>query len=217
MIAITDHNSARNVRAVAELGGAKGLKVLAGMEVQTREEIHLLTLFPDWDSLAPWEEEVSRHLPQVKNDPEVFGDQPIVDEEGNILGFEERLLINSLDLSLEEVKRGAEERGGLVIPSHFNKGSFSLISQLGMLPPHLQLEALEMTRRTELGGSGLPVQPAPSIPRVVYSDSQFPEDIGSAYTVYLMAEPSLEELRLALGGKEGRRIVQRVDRGVIIV
>ncbi len=217
MIAITDHNSARNVRAVAELGGAKGLKVLAGMEVQTREEIHLLTLFPDWDSLAPWEEEVSRHLPQVKNDPEVFGDQPIVDEEGNILGFEERLLINSLDLSLEEVKRGAEERGGLVIPSHFNKGSFSLISQLGMLPPHLQLEALEMTRRTELGGSGLPVQPAPSIPRVVSSDSHFPEEIGSAYTVYLMAEPSLEELRLALGGKEGRRIVQRVDRGVIIV
>jgi 3',5'-nucleoside bisphosphate phosphatase len=217
IIAITDHNSARNVRVVAELGELMGLKVLAGMEVQTREEIHLLTLFPEWGSIVPWEEEVSRHLPDVKNDPEVFGDQPVVDGEGNILGFEDRLLINSLDLSLEEVKRKVEERGGLVIPSHFNKGAFSLISQLGMLPPHLRLEALEMTRRTESGNSGLPVSPSPSVPQILSSDSHFPEDIGGAYTVYLLAEPTLKELRLALRGQEGRRIVQRVDRGVTVL
>ena len=217
IIAVTDHNAGGNVRVVAELGERAGLKVLAGMEVQTREEIHLLTLFPGWESMVPWEEEVSRHLPGVKNDPEVFGDQPIVDAEGNILGFEERLLINSLDLSLEEIKGRVEERGGLVIPSHFNKGSFSLISQLGMLPPHLQLEALEMTRRTELGGSGLTVDPPLSIPRILSSDSHFPEDIGSAYTVYLLGAPTLRELRLALRGEEGRRIVRRVDRGVTVL
>ena len=217
IIAITDHNSAKNVRVVTELGEGLGLKVIAGMEVQTREEIHLLTLFPGWESIVPWEEEVSRHLPDVKNDPEVFGDQPVVDGEGNILGFEDRLLINSLDLSLEAIKQGVEERGGLVIPSHFNKGSFSLISQLGMLPPHLELEALEITRRTDMGGSGLTVDPSLSIPRVLSSDSHFPEDIGSAYTVYLLAEPSLRELRLALRGREGRRIMQRVDRGVTVL
>jgi PHP family Zn ribbon phosphoesterase len=217
IIAVTDHNSARNVRVLTELGEALGLKVIAGMEVQTREEIHLLTLFPEWGSMIPWEEEVSRHLPDVKNDPEVFGDQPVVDGEGNILGFEDRLLINSLDLSLEEVKRGVEERGGLVIPSHFNKGSFSLISQLGMLPPDLQLEALEMTRRTESGNAGLPVHPSPSIPRILSSDSHLVEDIGGAYTVYLLAEPSLKELRLAFRGQDGRRIVRRVDRGIIVL
>ena len=112
IIAVTDHNSARNVRVVAGLGEGLGLKVIAGMEVQTREEIHLLTLFPGWEAMAPWEEEVYRHLPDVKNDPEVFGDQPVVDEEGNILAFEDRLLINSLDLSLEEIIQGVEERGG---------------------------------------------------------------------------------------------------------
>ncbi len=217
IIAVTDHNSAKNVRVVTELGEGLRLKVIAGMEVQTREEIHLLTLFPEWGSMVPWEEEVSRHLPDVKNDPEVFGDQPVVDGEGDILGFEDRLLINSLDLSLEEVKRRVEGRGGLVIPSHFNKGSFSLISQLGMLPLDLHLEALEMTRRTELGNWGLPVHPSPSVPRIISSDSHFLEDIGSAYTVYLLAEPSLEELRLAFGGREGRRIVERVDRGVTVL
>ena len=78
-------------------------------------------------------------------------------------------------------------------------------------------ENREMTRRTELGNWGLPVHPSPSIPRIISSDSHFLEDIGSAYTVYLLAEPSLAELRLALRGQEGRRIVERVDRGVIVL
>ena len=74
-----------------------------------------------------------------------------------------------------------------------------------------------MTRRTELGGSGLPVDPPPSIPRVLSSDSHTPGDIGSAYTVFLLAVPSLQEMRLAFRGREGRRIVRRVDRGVLVL
>jgi PHP family Zn ribbon phosphoesterase len=128
IIAITDHNTAKNVQAVMELGEREGLKVIPGMEVQTREEIHLLSLFPGGSSITFWDEEVYQHLPDVKNDPEFFGDQPVVDFEGNILHFEERLLINSLDLSLEEVKHRVEVKGGLIVPSHFDKGSFSLIS-----------------------------------------------------------------------------------------
>ncbi len=217
MIAITDHNTAKNVRAVMQLAEEGGLKVIPGMEVQTREEIHLLALFPDGGSIALWDEEVYRHLPDVKNDPEVFGDQPIVDLEGNILRFEERLLINSLDLSLEEVKSRVEGGGGLIIPSHFDKGSYSLISQLGLIPSGLELEALEMSRRTEVRQSGTFADPSLSIPRIVSSDAHSLEDIGSAYTVFLMAQPTLEELRLALRGQEGRRIVQRRDRGLAIL
>ena len=217
MIAITDHNTAKNVRAVMQLGKEGGLKVIPGMEVQTREEIHLLALFPDGGSVALWDGEVYRHLPDVKNDPEVFGDQPVVDSEGNILRFEERLLINSLDLSLEEVKRRVEEGGGLIIPSHFDKGSYSLISQLGLIPPDLELEALEMSRGMEVRQSGTFADPSLSIPRIISSDAHSLEDIGSAYTGFLMAEPTLEELRLALRGQGGRRITRRMDRGVAVI
>lgn len=217
LIAITDHNSAKNVAAVIRLGEQAGLKVIPGMEVQTREEIHLLTLFPEGDSIALWDEEVYQHLPEVKNDPEIFGDQPIVDPEGNILQFEERLLINSLDLSLEEVKRRAEKKGGLVVPSHFDKESFSLISQLGLIPPSLDLEALEISRRTEFRGSGMFVDPSLRVPRIVSSDAHFLEDIGSAYTVLLLAEPKLSELRAAFRGEGGRRIVRRMDRGMAVL
>jgi hypothetical protein len=217
IIAITDHNTAKNVGAVMHLAEEAGLKVIPGMEVQTREEIHLLVFFPDATSAFAWGEEVYPFLPDVKNDPEAFGDQPVVDGEGNILQFEERLLLNSLDLSLEEVKGRAEGRGGMIVPSHFDKGSFSLISQLGLIPPDLALEALEMSRKTEFQVKGPFVDPSLAIPRIVSSDAHSVEDIGSAYTIYLLAEPSLEELRMAFRGQEGRRIVRRMDRGVVLL
>ena len=214
IIAVTDHNTAKNVRVVMGLAERQGLTVIPGMEAQTREEIHLLALFPDWPSTAAWDEEVRRHLPDVRNDPEVFGDQPIVDDEGNIQNFEERLLLNSLDLSLEEVKRRVEGHGGMVIPSHFDKGSFSLISQLGLIPEDMELEALETSHKTQFRSLG---NISPRIPRIVSSDAHSLEDIGNARTIFLLAEATLAELRLAFRGEEGRKIVKRVDRGVIVL
>lgn len=214
IIAITDHNTAKNVQVVMRLGEKVGLKVIPGMEVQTREEIHLLTLFPDWPSTAAWDEEVRQHLPDVQNDPEIFGDQPIVDDEGNIVQFEERLLLNSIDLSLEEVKRRVEGYGGLTIPSHFDKGSFSLISQLGLIPENMELEALEMSRKSNFPSMG---SAPPRIARIVSSDAHRLEDIGNARTVLLLAEATLGELRLAFRGREGRKIVRRVDSGVTLL
>jgi len=214
IIAVTDHNTAKNVRVVMGLAERRGLKVIPGMEVQTREEIHLLALFPDWPSTAAWDEEVRRHLPDVRNDPEVFGDQPIVDEEGNILEFEERLLLNSIDLPLEEVKRRVEGHGGMTIPSHFDKGSFSLISQLGLIPEDMELEVLEVSRKTPFPSMG---NVSPRIPRIVSSDAHRLEDIGDARTIFLLAEATLGELRLAFRGQEGRKIVRRVDGGVTLL
>ncbi len=143
-----------------------------------------------------------------------MGDQPIVDEEGDILKFEPRMLLNSLDLSLEDVHRRVEDFGGLTIPSHFDKGSFSLISQLGFIPENLDLLALEMSR-----GKGLEKNPliaSPKIPRIVCSDAHFLEDIGKARTIFLLAEASVAELRLAFRGQEGRRIVSRMEGAVIL-
>jgi len=217
IIAITDHNTAKNVQVVMRLGEKVGVKVIPGMEVQTREEIHLLALFPDWPSTAAWDEEVRRYLPDVPNDPEVFGEQPVVDEEGNILGFEERVLLNSIDLSLESVKERIERYGGMMVPSHFDKGSFSLISQLGFIPQDMELEALEMSRRSEFLEQGRILDAPPRIPRIVSSDAHSLGDIGSARTIFLLADASLRELRLAFRGQEGRQIVRRMDRGLTLL
>lgn len=216
IIAITDHNTSGNAKVIMDLGKDQGLEVIPGMEVQTREEIHLLALFPEWPAAALWQEEARAHLPDLRNDPDIFGDQPVVDGEGNIVRFEERLLLNSLDLSVEEVKRRVEAHGGMIIPSHFDKGSFSLISQLGVIPEEMELEALEICRRPHLGKAGGLIV-APWIPRIISSDAHKLEEIGSARTVFLLDRPSLGEIRLALRAEGGRRVLQRLDGGTALL
>ncbi len=214
VIAITDHNTAKNVQVVMRLGEKGGLKVIPGMEVQSREEVHLLTLFPDWPAAAVWAEEVARSLPEMENDPLVFGDQPIVDEDGNILDFEPRLLLNSLGLSAEEIIRLVAAKGGLTIPSHFDRGSFSLISQLGFIPPNMPVEALEASRSRTPYPEGVWREGSRTLPLIACSDAHRPEEIGSGRTIFLLAEPALDELRLAFGNREGRRVVKRLQNPI---
>jgi len=215
VIAITDHNSAGNVQVLLRLGEMAGIKIIPGMEVQSREEIHLLTLFADWPATEAWADEVSRSLPKMKNDPLVFGDQPIVDEDGNILDFEPRLLLNSLGLSAEEIIRSVAGKGGLTIPSHFDRSSFSLLSQLGFIPPEMPLEALEVNRSRNPFPESVWRQGSRVIPLIASSDAHRLEEIGSGRTIFLLAEPTLPEFRLAFGNREGRRVVNffhnRVD------
>jgi PHP family Zn ribbon phosphoesterase len=208
IIAITDHNTAKNVQVVMRLGQKEGIKVIPGLEVQSREEVHLLTLFPDWPSTAVWADEVSQSLPDMKNDPLVLGDQPIVDEDGNILSFEERLLLNSLNLSADEITHRVRGKGGLTIPSHFDRSSFSLISQLGFIPPEMPLEALEVGRLRDLSPEIFWRDGARTIPLVASSDAHSQEEIGRVRTIFLLAEASMDELRLAFGNQHGRRIIK---------
>jgi hypothetical protein len=42
------------------------------MELQTREEVHLLCLFDELDSCLEWEEEVRKRLPERENRPDHF-------------------------------------------------------------------------------------------------------------------------------------------------
>ncbi|HHV61258.1 MAG TPA: PHP domain-containing protein [Firmicutes bacterium] len=145
LVGITDHNSAENAVACLRAGARSGVHVLPGMEVQTREEIHVLTFFGSIEPLMDWQQEVYAHLPAERNREEFFGEQLILDEEGGITGKCSRLLLTSTDLSLAEVVRRTQELGGLVIPAHIDRPSYSLIRNLGFVPPGLHVNALELS------------------------------------------------------------------------
>jgi len=205
LIAITDHNSAENVAAVMRAAEGSRIAVLPGMEVQTREEVHLLTLFDTVEQALAWQAEVYAHLPDLKNDEEHFGAQFVVDATGEYVSTNERLLATSTDLSLEAVVAGAQVLGGLVIPAHVDRQSFSLIANLGFIPPGLNVPAVEIfrwSRETEVR------QRFPQLEGYTLirnGDAHRLSEMG-ARTMFKVAAPTVAELILALKGEQGRRV-----------
>lgn len=146
LIAVTDHNSCRNAGAV--MAAAKQLElpltVLAGMEVTTAEEVHVVCLFPDLSAALSAGEEVEASLLTVKNKPEIFGHQLIMGPEEEVLGEVEPLLINATGLSIDDMPGFAKKYGGIAIPAHIDKSSNSVFANLGYFPDYLDFPVVEV-------------------------------------------------------------------------
>jgi hypothetical protein len=210
ILAITDHNSTRQCGVVMKLGHNAGIKVWGGAEINTREEIHCLALFEDLQAINEFQKWLDKWLPVIKNKPDYFGDQVWVDENENILGEEERLLIVSLDRSLEQSYEEVHRLGGVFIPAHIDRKSNSLISQLGFIPSDVRTDALEISPNAEQGyvqGQGLDKIK----PLVAGSDAHQPDKLGTHVTHLKMKDTTLEEFKKALKCKSGRKILPLWD------
>lgn len=147
MIAISDHNTIGNARAVMEAGERAGLKVLPGMEVTTEEEVHILTLYPDIESAEQAAKEVYESLPYIKNKPEIFGEQLYMDKDDNVTGIEEKLLISAVGMSINRLFDVVRNVGGVFIPAHVDKHSNSVLTNLGFIPDDLDIKFVEISKR----------------------------------------------------------------------
>ncbi len=208
MIAITDHNSSGNVAAVQSAAASSGLAVLPGMEVQTREEVHVLCLFDTLDQLAQWQDIVDGLLPDLANNPDYFGEQFIVDETGEFVGRESRLLLSSVDLSFEQVIQQVQGIGGLAIPAHVDRTAFGLFANLGMIPADVSVEALEVSRFLPLDQAVRRFPALEGYPLLIGGDVHRLEEYLGANEFTLTA-PTVAEIRLALSGLEGRSLALR--------
>ena len=196
-IAITDHNSARMVDAVAAAATAAGIHFTFGMELQTREEVHLLAYFDTSSACHSFADAVYALLPDRCNQPDYFGDQVIVDAEETILGFEKRLLLNSVDLSIDEAVDRVRASGGLPVPAHVDRDVYSLISQLGVVPEGLTFDLVETISGSLPPGFG-------SAGPMCSSDAHEPDQIGRRTTAFRVEEATIGEMILA-GRREGGR------------
>lgn len=206
LIAICDHNTAENAAATIREGARQGLAVLPGIEICSKEEVHLVTLFKAIEDSLKMQEFIYQHLGGT-NQPEVFGHQVIADEHDQVLGENPRLLIGATRLSLNDIVKTVHQLGGICISSHVDRPSYSLIGQLGFIPQNLQLDAVEVSYRVPLKKARSQVPGIDDYPCVTSSDAHFLHDIGKVWTEFVLAAPSLEELILALTGTDGRRIV----------
>ena len=143
-IALTDHNTVKNCTALKKSAEQYNITVLYGMELTTDEEVHTVCLFPDEKSANEWNEYVYSRLQKIKNNPNIFGRQLIINEADKILSEEEFLLINAVNISFEDVFAPVYELGGIAYPAHVDKNANSLISNLGFVPPDSTFKVAEV-------------------------------------------------------------------------
>lgn len=197
IIGITDHNSTLNCMEIRDVGAGKGVFVLCGAEVTTREEVHVLC-FVEPDSLNELQEFIEKSILKIPNNPEVFGYQLAVNRKEEVIEEVEYLLINSIDKSIEEVGEFIHSLGGIFIPAHIDKGSNSVYSQLGFLPFGMDVEALEVSHNADPMVMAAKDKSVRGRNFIKSSDAHYPNQIGGAYTIFDINELSFGAIKRAL-------------------
>ena len=205
IIAISDHNSTQNLPALEKAASGR-LIAFYGIEVQTLSETHLLVVFDTLETAMLFGDFIYDKLPDIKNEPDYFGDQVIVDQYENIIAFEDRLLLQSIDSDVSEVTEHAHSLGGLVFPSHIDRDTFSIISQLGYIPEELPIDGIEISRDISLkkAREDFP-EYCEKYPVIRNSDAHYLKEIGTEATFFKIQEPTVAEMQKALKQEEGRK------------
>lgn len=206
MIAVCDHNSAENAGAVMRVGAGLGLVVLPGLEICSKEEIHVVALFETLHMAHRMQEFVYAHLPG-ENKPDVWGEQIVAGEQNEVLAENRRLLIGATTLDLYDIVKQIHTYGGLCIASHVDRQAYSIIGSLGFIPPDLAIDGVEVSFRVPLFRAYETVDGINGYPCVTGSDAHFINDIGRVWFGLEIASPCFSELSLALRGEAGRRVV----------
>ncbi|MCX6364813.1 MAG: PHP domain-containing protein [Actinobacteria bacterium] len=206
MIAICDHNSALNTAAVQEAAGAR-LTVLAGMEITTAEECHVVALFPDAAAARAAGAEVGATLGQIDDGyEEFFGEQHVLDADGSERGRETLRLATATQLDVDAVVKLVHDHGGLAIAAHIDRRSFGVIGQLGFFPATAGFDAVELSRHVAPGSPEEAEFAVLGLPILHSSDAHYQSDIGAVRTVVHCERPTYDELALALAGARGRSV-----------
>ena len=191
-IALSDHNCTFNLPAFATVCAEQGMACLYGMEVTTLEEVHVLCLFDQLDAAMEMGARVYESLPNIPNLPDRFGDQPIVNEHDEILGFAEKLLLSACGYDLSGLLEEVHALRGLVIPAHIDRAVYGIVSVLGFLPQE-DFDAVELT---PYGDPAL----ANDYPVIQNSDAHYLEALGCAATMYDIGKLSIDEIKRSLNG-----------------
>ncbi len=150
VIALTDHNTCKNCAAAMAIGKEYGITVIPGMELTTSEEVHVLCLFHTIEDAMGFDAYVEPRILQIPNDPKAFGDQLLCNEDDEVIGTFPTLLISATDISFDRVDDVIKPFNGVMIPAHIDKNSFSLMSNLGFVPPDTDFKCFELANMSNL-------------------------------------------------------------------
>ena len=199
-IALTDHQSARNCPAIAECAKRAGLQILFGMEIQTAEEVHTVALFDTVDQALAMTDFVYAAMPKRVNDPETFGDQPVVTWDDDIVELEWRILAMGCRHFIPETAAKVHELGGLYVAAHIDRPNFSVLGTLGAIPENV-FDAVELSRTAD-ETEWIPKAAGYAVTRS--SDAHNLDDVARVWTEADLAEFSIAALKAAFAAKSTR-------------
>ncbi len=204
IIGITDHNATRQGNLIRQMGEEAGIFVLCGAEVTSREEVHCLTYFEKPTQLEEFQNYLDQNLPDVPNDPRLFGHQVVVDHLNNIIYTEERTLLSALPQSLDEIASLVRSLKGIFIPAHIDRPRFGILGQLGFFPAGLRVDAVELSAHSQTEELVRLFPDIKGYTSIGGSDAHFLHQIGTRKTIFRMKEPSFSEILQCLHREGGR-------------
>lgn len=151
MIAVTDHNTIENYKAIEKVAQSLGILVVPGIEINTKEEVHILSYFKDYKSAKAVSDLIYESLPNIFNKSDIFGEQNIYNENDEIIGKLDKLLISASKYSIGEICTIVNKYNGVIVPAHINKKSNGILGVLGFFPTDINFEFIEISKRHELG------------------------------------------------------------------
>ncbi len=193
MIALTDHNSCKNCAAAIAVGKTIGVTVVPGMELTTSEDIHVVCYFKTLNHASAFNDKISQLLIPIQNKPEVFGNQWIMNNNDEIIGEEDKLLINACDISIMDVTSLVQIHNGACIPAHVDRDSYSIISVLGDIVPECNFSFIEVSKTGNPNDYGYP--------SLTSSDAHYLENISEREHYIDLKENSSECLIEYLNGR----------------
>lgn len=146
ILALTDHNSARNLGAFAEACEIVGIEPVFGIEITTIEEIHLLALFETLSAATEFGSWIESLLPPLHNNVRLFGHQLVSDVTGTVTEEVPLFLYGPAQLAFDDLVVRILSAGGLAVPAHIDRPVNSVIANLGFLPelPYSAVESIAM-------------------------------------------------------------------------
>ncbi len=197
VIAITDHNTGKNAKVICELGRDQGLLVIPGMEVQTKEEVHVLCYFESIVDLEAFDSALDSFRIQVPNRPDHFGRQQIMNREDQCVGEYPFALIISIEISIEHLVKLCRAHAGVCVPAHVNKSSNSIFANLGFMPQDLEVKTIEIHKKSPLNETLVK-----GYQKIYNSDAHYLEHISERENVLDLRENTISNILNYLSGEE---------------
>ncbi len=211
IVALTDHNTCRNCPGFFKAAKKNGIIPIAGMELTTAEEIHVVCLFEELEDALAFDAEVENHIVKVQNRPDIFGKQNILNENDEEIGIVEHLLINATDITIDDVPELVARFNGICWPAHIDRPYNGIISMLGLMPdsPHFGVVELHDTDKLQELTADHPNLAGRMV--VTGSDAHYLQDMrdkeaffeleDEPFSSSLVRHNLFEMLKRAIGGK----------------